>query len=264
METDKVKQSERLIKIALTENSFPVILCSFGKDSIVLLDLIRKVKKDIEVIFFREPYLQKKFLHAQKVIADWDLTVYDYPPSFVNYIQFDNYFEIINFYYVDEKIYIVLYGGACKYSPEKPFLCAVYDFICRPKIDRFTFKWDCIFLAQKETDPVYIAERVKVKTFSYLGKRMLVLPLKDWTDKDIWNYIKKNNVPYDKQRYEENNQEVNPDKFPTCFDCLDYRASEEIICPKKNIKIKSIAKSEEEQIKFKNQLLGMSLYMSAY
>lgn len=258
---EKYNHTKLVIEITLANSKKPVALCSFGKDSIVMLDLIRKVKPDINVIFFREPYFQQKFVYAQKIMADWNLTVYDYPPSYFNYILLDDYFEIFNYYYVNFYEYLILYTGCCKYDSEKPFLCAL-DLLNRPTVPSYTFNWDCVFFGQKEIDPVHITDKkVVLKEICSMGNGLAVLPLKDWTDDNIWDYIKVNNLPYDKDRYENKNDIINPDKYPTCYECLDYKNGKIVDCPKQQKEITNIGKPKEQHLEFKKAMLLNTKYL---
>lgn len=227
-----------------------------------MLDLIKKVKPDIDVLFFREPYFQQKFIHAQKIMAELDLTVYDYPPSATKYILLDDYFEIFNYYYLDGWEWLVLYTGCYKYAQDKPFLCAL-DLLKRPTCTAYTFNWDCIFHGHKETDPIYITDKkVQLKEISNLGKGLMVLPLKDWTDEDIWSYIKANNLPYDKDRYENKRDDIDPDKYPTCYECLDYKNGKTVHCPKQQKEITNIGKPEEQHLEYKKTMLVNTKYLT--
>jgi phosphoadenosine phosphosulfate reductase len=262
MNKDKLSMSKEIIELGLKSSSNPVLLCSFGKDSIVVLDIIRKLGHNIPVIFFREPFYQEKFVYAQKVMADMNLDVYDYPPSVIDYIQLEGYFEVFNYYSMGVNSHLLLYGGTCGYDKDKPYLCAINNWLNRPTIDGFKFNWDCVFFGQKEADPTYITNKVKLKEIYPMNNHCIgVLPIKNWTDEDIWEYIKENNVPYDKDRYDNKNDIINPDKFPTCFDCLDYRNGKEILCPKINKLIPNISKSKEEQYKYKESILSNNNYM---
>jgi len=245
-----------LIQECLDNSSNPICMCSFGKDSLVMLHLLRSIRK-IPILFFREPFFQKKFAHVQRIAELWDLTLYDYPPTNVTYIQLDDYFEIFNFYYVDGKDKAILYAGIRNYtSDDKQILCAVTDWLKRPTVSSYDFQWDCVFLGHKQTDPVHIADKVQLEHKLKFGKGILCLPMKDWTDKDIWDYIKKYELPYDKKRYDENDESVNPDLFPTCHNCLDYKKkNEKIYCPKNNVMINSIARTKESNLEFRDSLM---------
>ena len=78
--------------------------------------------------------------------------------------------------------------------------------------------------------------------------RELVLPLRDWTHEDVWQYIEDNDVPYDKARYvktdgvwgERAGQLYNADYVHACTACLDRESGEKVVhCPKLGFEIES-------------------------
>lgn len=255
--TDSVLQSKvRLtldfIKKCLDVSVNPVCLCSFGKDSLVMLHLILRIKK-IPVIYWREPFFQSKFAHPQEVAQLWDLDIYDYPPQFTDYIQLEDYFDVFNFYNCGGQ-FINLYTGTRNYKKEdKKFLCAIKDLLLRPKCLNYEFKWDCIFHGHKQVDPIYIGDRIELKRLYAFGNGLMSLSIKDWTNEEIWAYIEQYELPYNKKRYDNKNEEYNNDLFSTCHDCLDYRKGD-VVCPKTNRIVKNIGKTKEQNEKFRDDI----------
>ena len=241
---------EKCLKVSVN----PVCLCSFGKDSLVMLHLILRIKK-VPVIYWREPFFQSKFEHPQKIAQEWDLEIYDYPPAFTDYLQLDDYFDVYNFYYAGGN-YINLFTGTRNYKPEdKKFLCAIKDLLLRPKCSGYDFKWDSIFHGHKQSDPLYIGGKIELPKVKMFGKGIMALPIKDWSDEEIWQYIERYFLPYNKERYDNKKEEKNNDIFPTCHDCLDYRNIGEVFCPKQKKNVKCIGKTKEQHISFRDDLL---------
>ena len=252
----KVNSAVEFLEKTLRVFKKPVCLCSFGKDSLVLLHLINRVKK-VPVIYWREPYFQSKFTYPQEIADKWDLEIYDYPPSFTNYLQIDDYFDVYNFYYINGIDYINLYTGIRKFKEGEKYLCALNDLLLRPKVPSYTFNWDCIFHGHKQCDPVYIADRIEIPLAKIFGNGLLAMPIKDWTNEDIWAYIKEYDLPYNKTRYDDKSEINNNDVFPTCYNCLDYRESNPF-CPKKGKCVASVSKGKEANEVFRKQLLGLA------
>jgi len=250
----KVDLALEVIEDCLKASANPVCLCSFGKDSLVMLHLILRIKK-VPVIYWREPYFQSKFAHPQKIAEEWDLDVYDYPPTSTDYIKLGDYFDVFNYYYVNGKDWINLYTGTKNYDEGKPFLCAIEDLLLRPKVPAYDFKWDCIFHGHKQVDPLYIGDRVELPLVTVFGERLMTLPIKDWTDEDIWAYIKEHDLPYNKERYDDKNEARNNDLFPTCHNCL-ASAGKDAYCPKAKSNIPCVGRSEEDSKKLKDSMLG--------
>jgi hypothetical protein len=72
-------------------------------------------------------------------------------------------------------------------------------------------------------------------------------------------YIRENNLPYNKERYDNKDETFNNDLFPTCHDCLNYNnEGKEIFCMKSGKNIKFRGKSKEENEKLREQLLGIA------
>ena len=71
---DKIKKAKQLIKEA-TENYEKIgVSCSFGKDSMVLLHLCKKVKADIEIFSVdSDTEFQETYDFIEKIASDWNL-----------------------------------------------------------------------------------------------------------------------------------------------------------------------------------------------
>lgn len=78
----KLEESRRVIKEALDTHNKPVISCSFGKDSIMLLHLIHQFDNTVPAVFndtgieFKETYKYK-----EKLKREWGLNVIELKPK---------------------------------------------------------------------------------------------------------------------------------------------------------------------------------------
>jgi len=212
----------------------PIVLCSFGKDSTVLLHLCLRIRK-VPVLFFRLPGFQEKYDHAYKVARLWDLKIFDMRPLTSTEYQHDDFFEVIHFYPVGDQANIVLLTGIRpRRSEETRFLCAWEDLVLRPCAAQQEYPWDLTVHGHKQCDDPELATRTKfTMSEMMLGNTHLLLPLRDWSHEDVWHYIHKYNIPYDQQRYDDQVEDTSPDRYPTCFACLDVRHRGEMVpCPK--------------------------------
>lgn len=223
----------------------PVLLCSFGKDSMVLLYESLKVRNDIDIIYIRQPYFSKKQTFANKIIADLNLRVYQYNPSFSVYTQEEDYFDVFDLFYLKEKMYFPMAKG-CTKTNDNNYACVI-DLLEMPKIPSITFEWDLFIAGQKNYD------NLNGRKYNLNNNIKFCYPIKDWTDKQVWEYIHSNNIPYNKERYDDKNDDYNDDKIPTCNNCLDYRYKNNLVyCPKIKKEIESIAVSEDKCKSFLN------------
>lgn len=255
-------------QILLISNN-PICMCSFGKDSMVMLYLIRKIMKDLPVLFMKEPFFPKKYKFANRIIEEWNLTVYDYYPIATDFIYRNNDMEIINWYNGYGNALLYLPTGICNHNGE--FICAISDLLNKPKVTNFKFPWDTIFVGHKnnDIDPILGHTTLKERTVK-IQQMTLALPIIDWSDKDIWDYAIKNHIPYNDKRYDKNNnfrefedKTYNNDYHPCCKLCLDNKEPEWIKCPKSGNIVKNISQGEEDN-KFKlNRILGMMGYLNS-
>ena len=245
----------------------PIVLCSFGKDSIVLLHLCLRFRK-VPVLFFRFAKFHEKHAHAYRVMQAWDLEVFDLWPRTSTDYQHGAFFEVLHGYTTGQTaegkpgVLYLFSGIRARREGETRYLCAVDDLLCRPKSHGNEYPWDCTFHGHKGTDdPELGALGQIVEPVSQLGNTRLVVPFIDWTDNDIWAYIRKYDLPYDRQRYEEQIEAVSPDKYPTCFNCVDTRhIGERVDCPKYQQPLRSMARSEEDHERFRQAVVGALQY----
>ena len=227
-----VEKTLKEIRTMLGVFKSPVLLCSFGKDSMAMLYLVRQVNKNIPIIFFKEPFMQKKYAFAYKVIQDLDLTVYDFPPTWRDF-QFreQNGSGFINPYTTEAQKMEVYYGydtcGGNLILPKgirpttNPTLCIFRDFL-NGQTCKTLYKWDITFIGHKNSDTDDMLDDISLSNrMRYVGETALYYPLYEWTDDDVWEYIKMNNIPYNVERYDNKNISYDNDYYECCYNCLD-------------------------------------------
>ena len=259
---EKETSALTLIEAQLCAARNPVVLCSFGKDSLVLLHLCLRVRK-VPVIFFRFAKFHEKHAHALRVMQEWDLEVYDLWPTAVMEYQSGEFFEMLHAYAMGQQGYMFLFSGIRKRrDDESRYLCAVDDLLRRPRAQAHEYPWDVTFHGHKGTDdPEMGAQGVITHPVSQLGGTRLVVPFVDWTDEDIWDYIHTYDLPYDRQRYEARDESVSPDKYPTCYRCLDTTLRGQMVdCPKSHTPMLNVAKTEAQHESMRQSFVGILTY----
>lgn len=234
-----------LIHDQLATSVSPIVACSFGKDSIVLLHLVLSERR-VPVLYFKLSRFQEKHAHAYQVMREWDLEVHEQLPFSTDYLQTDRVRELFEFYRTGPRSFLLLALGAVpRGDTDDRFLCAIDDVYLRPHASQQDYPWDTTFLGHKAADPVKFLERrvLALDPVQSVDGTRIVCPLHDWTDADIWGYIQAHRLPYDRARYEEGNYVGDPDYYPTCFRCLDTAHRGELVwCPKYQRQIPSVAR----------------------
>lgn len=233
-----------------------VVFWSGGKDSTVLLHLLKfRAGYDLPVVQFREPKFRERYVYSDKLIADWNLTVYDYPPLRVALADGPDVetgeirFDLLKYFQWGEKCMVMSLGTERPKENEK-FLCAVDEFLLRPT-GTFKFIWESVFIGTKNTDTDLIKGQVCVSSHVRYaeGSPVSLYPLRDWTDDDIYNYMEQAGVEPDPTRYVkidgkwQNNldKSKNADFIPVCLNCVDRHAKKHVYCPKLNSSISNIS-----------------------
>lgn len=221
------------------------ILCSFGKDSMVMLHLMRSVGLNLPIVSFRDPWFPKKHAFANRVIEDWNLKVWSYGPLATSIM------------YGKEKTVLVGSHDAAGATIDMPHgivesetgICARDDFFGQP-LTRFNFIWNVGFVGHRSADVDAIYGKVPLKT-KFLKREVgpsFAFPLKDWRDEDVWRYIEENKVPLDAGRYDVANRREWPDKsinsdyLSICVKCVHKRDfGNHVLCPKTGTMIENIS-----------------------
>jgi len=234
----------------------PALMCSFGKDSMVLLHLIREVLPlnrmsthayPVPIIYHRHPWFAMKNMFADSVIRSWALEVHDYPPLVCGVKFKKDRLELVARYRFGEDGAMDLPMNTEEPISRRDFVCGLNDWILRPKMELMTFPWQNVFIGHKSADIDLFDGRVPLHCDNTtIGKAELVFPLRHWSDDDVWDYIEAEHVPYDMRRYKDRaeieDKWLNPDYLHACTRCIDPRnkAEQEVDCPKTGGKVPNI------------------------
>ncbi len=167
----------------IEQAKLPAVLCSFGKDSLLLLDMAREVKPDIDVIHFGAI---DKF--AEKIIKQWNLTVYSFAPAHRSILINGETTVLVEDYSV---------GGA--YLPviqdvEPSEVCCgtVND---KPVLIDWEFGWTDLLIGWKATDRHDIfVNQPSIIDGSMLANVKLHVPLANWSDADVYAELEKRGI----------------------------------------------------------------------
>lgn len=253
---EKIERSEELILAqAKKHNNNYCVLCSFGKDSLVLLWLFLSRGHYPPVVFYRDAFFPYKYDFAQKVLSDYNIVAFNYPPIRLSMLYGKGIPALVSEYHMGEVATLALPKNIVEYEKDasRPFICGV-DFFSQP-VGTFTFPWKLAFLGHKDCDSDQIYGDVPLKSeilYRDVGPNYCY-PLKEWTNGDVWDYIEHFDVPVQDDRYDWKNRCEWPDKtfnsdyFPACIRCLDKRlAGKNVYCPKMQIEIPNVSESVTE------------------
>jgi 3'-phosphoadenosine 5'-phosphosulfate sulfotransferase (PAPS reductase)/FAD synthetase len=249
---------KKSIAIEFIRNAFAnikgpsVIAWSGGKDSMVMLDLMRNAGVKLPVVFFREPWQPWKYQFQDRIIREYGLECYTWQPVESAFQQNGDEFEVQNAYYFNETG-ITCPTGITPPVSNQPWVCSL-DILNRPKQPPLKAEWVNVWVGHKkcDSDPILGGDagtRVGIK-YNF-PQATAIYPLMDWTHEDVWNYIESYDIPFDADRYEKVNgkwserldRSKNCDYVHACTACVDSRktAPKFVHCPKFKTTIENIS-----------------------
>lgn len=245
---EKVNATRELLALALALARRPALMWSAGKDSMVLLHLLRASGGNVPLIFHREPHSPERFAFADQIIRDWQLTVFDWQPQEVVVAQRGDHISLLKAYNVSPTKTITVPVDFYEAGPAEQLVCGAA--LLRQPTETIDYPFDLVFVGHKSSDTCPLLGSIPLKTDWQRQPDApdLVFPLKDWTDADIWEYSRATGCPQQATRYdvagdgrELPDRSLNPDYFAGCTRCLDAQAGAEVFCPKLNRNVPNIA-----------------------
>lgn len=249
---------ETIEKAKLWAKNWPnsVVLWSGGKDSTAMLHLLKfKSGIDVPVIQFRQPKFRERYAYSDHLIKEWDLTVYDYPAS--RFALADGpdtetgevRFDLLHYFQWGTKAVVLSLGTERPKEGEK-FMCGIDDFLKRPT-GTFNWPWESVWIGTKNSDTDLIKGHVPLSqdVRHAEGSPVSLYPMREWSDRDIYQYLEDNGVKADQTRYVKTKQgwvnnpdkSLNADFYPTCLNCVDRHQPNHVHCPKLKATVTNIS-----------------------
>lgn len=198
--------AKEIIANALDGAKFPVVLSSFGKDSMLLLKLVNDVR-ETPALWFRSVD-RKRNRFAEQFIADSGMTAYSWEPADRYILPNGEGMSLIEEFAFGHRrvpfVSDIAPGEKCAVNLPKERVAFVnYDF-------------DVTFAGTKECDSHSLAT----------PPEGFVYPLWGMTDAEVWEAIREMEIPVEESVYDGSE----PDGPALCTRCL-MPGSGEVFCP---------------------------------
>ena len=248
----KLKYTHDFIIDVMKHYGKPCIFSSFGKDSVVMVHIIKEMGLKLPVVFWRDPFFPEKSEYANRLIREWNLSTYDYPPSTIGFDRANGTAHAINYHRVGGNRTMARLAGLVSFEKGKPYLCTLEDMLKRP-LGGFHFPSDLAFHGHKtsDVDPLLGPIPLNVDILQVAGSNDYAYPLRYWNDSDIWNYIEEHDVPINFGRYgkidgkwsDVKSKALNSDYHAACWRCIDRSEAASVDCPKRGYQVSNVSDS---------------------
>lgn len=245
--TENLDRAREVISAALKSAEAPAVLSSFGKDSQLLLFLVREINKDIPVLWFRSGLLNQQKAFAKRVIRTWDLAVHGYHPADVYLLPNGEGLTLVREQAFGRHRLPVL-------MDVEPGEQCVGDFPSA-RTHHQSLHFDAYLFGYKDSDHHEVLGGAGFSPADgwELGEGRVYAPLRHMTDADVWQAIRELGVPYDVERYDRKG--LDPDSALFCTACLQPGEGD-VFCPKAGAHIPRVAWSPRESLAAFRQRFG--------
>lgn len=244
----------KLLDSMAAAHDHPAVLCSFGKDSMVMLHLVREAGYDWPVVCFQEEWLPRKWEFAHRVAREWELTMHVWPPAAAWVYEYEGTMVLGSTWIVAGMPIAVPKDVEEDTEPGARCGC---DFLSRTR-GSAELQADLLLIGHKDSDRDSVCGAVPLNQ-TYIeardGMPAVVFPMRAWTDADVYDYTMAHDIPVDWRRYEapfpgtghdafirKTDTTLNTDVLHCCCNCLKIgHAGKDVVCPLSTKPIRSIA-----------------------
>jgi len=197
--SEKLEYTENLIKESLEKYKKPCVACSFGKDSTLVLYLIRQYNPDIPVLFNNTGVEYPETLQFRDfLVKEWDLNFHETNPAMKNRKRM-TFWRCVKEYGLPRIKWARGRRGikeprCCYYLKERPAFLFYREHDINTMFSGLSYdesygrRW--LF--------IWYGDLYKVKTNGKMKGITKIHPLAYWDTKEVWQFIKDHNIPVNK------------------------------------------------------------------
>ena len=172
---EKIAQAEALIRQQLANVGPTCVTSSFQSECVVLVDMIRKQRPDIPVLFLETGYhFPETLAYRDKLTAEWKLNLKNLEAK-QSVADQESQFGILNQTNPNQ---------CCKLRKVEPLFGGLEGY-------------DTWFTALRRDQSPTRANLQEVEPFKLPSGKTLqkISPLAGWTTRDVWQYMQKHSIP---------------------------------------------------------------------
>lgn len=163
----------------------PALLFSGGKDSLLLLDIVRQIRP-VTIIHFYD----RLHPEVERIFKLWDLDILSWNPSVHYFIPWNGDPVLVSEYSFGEaRLPVVVPITATQTG------CDV-ERLSRDRMENFDYPFDLTLWGYKKDDERHPIMGQPFPIAFELGPTLMIAPLYHWSDEDVLEEIAKRGLPY--------------------------------------------------------------------
>jgi phosphoadenosine phosphosulfate reductase len=207
---ERLESSKQLVKKALSEHEDPIVACSFGKDSMAVLHLVRQFKPDVKVLWNNTLVeYPDTYQFARCITKEWNLHVYEAKPQ-------KTFWQIVS------ELGWPIYPRDTAGKQQEPTRHCCKELKKLPTLRLLRrYKWDLYFTGLTRHESrlrEFSARRYGDYFYSKEWKIWKCHPILDWTTEDVWEYHREFDLPYN-PLYDKNEVAIRGGIRTGCWPC---------------------------------------------
>jgi 3'-phosphoadenosine 5'-phosphosulfate sulfotransferase (PAPS reductase)/FAD synthetase len=212
-----------MIATMLRKSRHAAVALSGGMDSLVVLQQVRELAPDTEVLVFRTDWTPQQWGIIDNLIKLWDLTVVTPPPQASYFVPNGDQLARVDEYDVGGAVLPVLRDVV--HDDARCVLELERNFLAVSPLD-----YDCVFTGTRRSDSSAATGPPLRRAISRVGELWFVAPIFYWTDEQVKKAAK--DLPYAKEWYEEKDERFDTGNLLACGACVRRGDGEPVHCPK--------------------------------
>jgi len=193
---EKVEMSHKIVQKALSKFKRLAVACSFGKDSVVVLHLVRQYKPDILTVFSNTGVEMKETLkYRDFLVKEWNLNYIEAKPKWTFWRIVKRYGYPSTRFMTREKQRLIKEGRISDDSIPKCCILLKEE----PAMEVYRKKAiQCVFFGinwEESYNRKWTIIRYGTLFYHKSHKHWKCYPIAYWNMADVWRYIEENNIP---------------------------------------------------------------------
>ena len=251
---EHIRDAENILRRHFSESpeSECVALSSFGKDSLAILALLKRIGANVDIAWFDLHIDELKSSYALDWMRKSGTYVHRLEPIATRVLK--DHGEVLAYEFrLSSGDVFTISGPNLPDSISANTRCAVNMGIAREKARvNLPERWKTLIVGRKscDVDPTVGSLCWPRKEFVLKGGAKILMPLLEWTESQLTTFLMAENCVPDLRRYvvangqfvERDDKSFNPDYVDCCCRCLTATTGKAIVCELTNAKVASIAR----------------------